>query len=126
MIHACLCLRNSEGGPGSASADVLVRNPLYRWDSVDTNRTAGSKTEPFQYYEFKGIPAANYSGSWINRLKNKIMPDRRTFLTSGITAIGSAMLAGNSQVKESLENPSPESGSNYRLPAFKIGSRLLF
>lgn len=54
------------------------------------------------------------------------MPGRRTFITSSITAIGSAMLTGNSQAKETLGNPSADSGYSYRLPFFKTGSRLLF
>lgn len=54
------------------------------------------------------------------------MLDRRTFFKSGAAAAGIATLCTTTQARESRTNPAGVAGYNYRLPAFKKGSRLLF
>jgi len=54
------------------------------------------------------------------------MPDRRTFIKTGVAAAGVAALCGNARAEGPRANPSGVSGYSYRLPAFKKGSRLLF
>jgi lysophospholipase L1-like esterase len=54
------------------------------------------------------------------------MLDRRTFIKSSAAAAGFAALCSTSLAQESRANPSGVGGYNYRLPAFKKGSRLLF
>jgi lysophospholipase L1-like esterase len=56
------------------------------------------------------------------------MRNRRTFITTGLAAVGAIMLASTAS---SSAEPSPTSapgvgGYNYSLPAFKKGTRLLF
>ena len=57
---------------------------------------------------------------------NNIMQDRRTFLKSSVVAAGVATFCDTVRADESRANPSGVAGYNYRLPAFKKGSRLLF
>ena len=52
--------------------------------------------------------------------------DRRTFITSGVTAVASAALGSHVRAGEADVHSSQVDGYNYRLPSFKRGSRLLF
>lgn len=54
------------------------------------------------------------------------MQDRRTFITSGVAAIGSAAVGGNARAEQLGDEGQAVGGYNYRLPTFKKGSRLLF
>lgn len=54
------------------------------------------------------------------------MLNRRALLTCGATAAGVAACCPSSRAGESRSNPSGVGGYNYRLPKFKVGSRLLF
>ena len=55
------------------------------------------------------------------------MLDRRTFIASSLTAAGAATLCtAAAQAEQPRKKPAGVAGYNYRLPAFKKGSRLLF
>ena len=54
------------------------------------------------------------------------MLDRRTFLKGSAVAASAATICSTAHAHESSANPSGVGGYNYRLPAFKKGSRLLF
>jgi hypothetical protein len=54
------------------------------------------------------------------------MLDRRTFITSALTAAGTATLCGIAGAEHPNAHPSGVAGYNYRRPGLKKGSRLLF
>jgi lysophospholipase L1-like esterase len=54
------------------------------------------------------------------------MIDRRSFITNGLTAIGTATLCSNARAEAPRANESLAGSYHYRLPSFKKGSRLLF
>jgi len=54
------------------------------------------------------------------------MLDRRTFFKSSAVAAGLATFCGTGQAHQSRANPAGVAGYDYRLPAFKKSSRLLF
>lgn len=54
------------------------------------------------------------------------MLNRRNLIKGGLLAAGGAALESTVQARESRANPSGVGGYDYRLPAFKPGSRLVF
>ena len=54
------------------------------------------------------------------------MHDRRSFITSGMAAVGAATLGNVATAEQAHPNPTGFGGYDYRLPSFKKGSRLLF
>lgn len=55
-----------------------------------------------------------------------MMIDRRTFMKIGVAAAATATFSSKAIAKQSPKKTSEVKGCNYRLPAFKKGSRLLF
>ena len=59
-------------------------------------------------------------------MNQNIKLSRRNLIKGGILAAGGATLGASARAQESRANPSGVAGYDYRLPAFKPGSRLVF